>query len=531
MHINRRGAHCLPISPSLELRYSISAVADSKGRYAGGYYNSARFYLYSSALKKKVGREWLHSFKFTKKEIAKAKGAKPVVSDLSDSEIQIAFATLMDLNCDMPSDYKKAKKGPARVHLNDNELVVFWLTHFSKIYALVSSTASPSDLNKRMAKVFLNEKVASFDLSSLKTVLQDDLEQACTSLVNQVKKTITGRSDTRTVGVNKTVQLIRYAVSCYLTEQNIDSSLALKILIRESRVKAGTESKVATAMRLKSMPIQRYRELWGRLTKINNSENAALLCMVFLGLRAEEICGLQNDDYRPIPDRPGFYQLRVTHQYSRGQKQKYGLEVLDEDCACRNIPLPFQIRKFVKEYLARNPRESGYLFQVKDKPLDPDRLKKKLNDLLATPPNTIDIIDEKGKSKSVNVAFHARNYRESCRYYWQYHCGLTEGEICYLSALSPPDTAAGHYIDFNNGSMQYRMLKQMEYGLALFANQDREYPERREWSKAPDRAFYSSGRLNKRASMDLHISESSDPVEIEISSNRGIMIYMEGTNT
>ncbi len=526
MLVTPRGAHCLPISPSLELRYSISAVADSKDRYAGGYYNSARFYLYSSALKKKVGREWLRSFKFTKKEIAKAKGTKPDVSDLSNSEIQIAFATLMDLNCDLPSDYKKTKKSTARVHLNDNELVVFWLTHFSKIYALVPSTASPSDLNKRMAKVFSNEKIASFDLSSLKTVLRDDLEQACTSLVNQVKKTITDRSDIRTVGVNKTVQLIRYAVSCYLTEQSIDPSLALKILIRESRVKAGIESKVATAMRLKSMPIERYRELWSRLTEINNAENAALLCMIFLGLRAEEICGLQHDDYCSIPDRLGFYQLRITHMYSKIQKHEYGLEVLDEDSACRNIPLPFQIRIILKECFAHNLRESGYLFQVKGKPLNPDKLKEKLYNLLDTPSNIIEIIDEKGRPKSVNVAFHARNYRESCRYYWQHHCGLTEGEICYLSSLSPPDTAARHYIDFNNGSMQYRMLKQMEYGLALFANPDREYPERREWSKAPDKAFYSSGRLNKRASMDLHISE---PVEIEISSNRGILVYMEGT--
>ena len=530
MPITPRGAHCLPLSPSLELRYSISVVPDSSGKYAGGYYHSARFYLYSSALKKQVGREWHRSFKFTKKEIAKAKGAKPDVSDLSDGEIQSALASLMNLNRDLSADFKKErkKKPTARVHLNEDELLVFWLTHFSKIHNLVSSAALSSDLNKRMAKVFLNEEIASFDLSALKTALQDEIEKACTSLVDQVKKTITGRSDMRTVGVNKTVQLIRYAVKYYLSEQSIDPSLALRILIRESRVKAGTESKVATAMRLKSMPIERYRELWGRLTEINNSDNAALLCMVFLGLRAEEVCGLQHDDYCPIRDRLGFYQLRITHKYSENQNHKVNLEVLDEDCACRNIPLPFQIRRFLKEYLDHNPRESDYLFQVEGRPLDPKKLEAKLNKLLNTPSNVINIIDEKGKAKSINVAFHARNYRESCRYYWQYHCGLTEGEICYLSSLSPPDTAAGHYIDFNNGSMQYRMLKQMEYGLALFANQDREYPERREWSKAPDKAFYSSGRLNKRASMDLHILE---PVELEISSNRGILVYMEGTST
>ena len=79
------------------------------------------------------------------------------------------------------------------------------------------------------------------------------------------------------------------------------------------------------------------------------------------------------------------------------------------------------------------------------------------------------------------------------------------------------------YIDFNNGSVQYRMLKQMEYGIALFASQDRHYKSHREWSVAPNR-FYSSGQLEKRASIDIHITEA---VELEITSNRGIMIYLE----
>ena len=51
---------------------------------------------------------------------------------------------------------------------------------------------------------------------------------------------------------------------------------------------------------------------------------------------------------------------------------------------------------------------------------------------------------------------------------------------------------------------------------------------------APSIAFYSSGMLDKRASMDIHITSqvvddhSNSAVDLNISSNRGIMVYMEG---
>lgn len=52
-------------------------------------------------------------------------------------------------------------------------------------------------------------------------------------------------------------------------------------------------------------------------------------------------------------------------------------------------------------------------------------------------------------------------------------------------------------------------------------------PKRREWVKAPGKAFYSGGRLNQRTGMELHTSE---PIEIEISGNRGFLIDLEGSN-
>ena len=144
------------------------------------------------------------------------------------------------------------------------------------------------------------------------------------------------------------------------------------------------------------------------------------------------------------------------------------------------------------------------------------------------PTNSVIIKDNHGKRKEVDLAFPVRAYRESCRFYWKYYCRLTDGEIRYLSAMLPPDTASAHYIDFNNGSMQYRMLKQMEHGLAMFANEDKNYPPRREWTSATSKPFYSSGKLNKRASMDLYITSQTD---LEISSNRGIIVYMEESDS
>ena len=186
------------------------------------------------------------------------------------------------MNIDLPENcnMKKAKK-IVEVKLKTDELLVFWLTHFTNIYTLVSASQSPGDLNKRMAKVFMNFQIASFDLSSLTTSQQDILESAGKSLVSQVKKTFTGSTNNLTHGVNQTVRLIRCAVQCYLKKKNINSAYVLKVLLRESHVKAGPVSKAAGAMRLKSMPITRYRELWSTLTESDNVEHVALLVMIF----------------------------------------------------------------------------------------------------------------------------------------------------------------------------------------------------------------------------------------------------------
>lgn len=528
MSRNRNSSLCLPLCNSLELRYSISVVAAPTNKYNCGYFSSARFYFYSTVIKKMIGKSWQKAYKFTKKEEKAAGDNKPSAHQIRQIDLQEALANLLTVNKDIRIEVKN-KKGikTAQSPYNTNELLVFWLTHFTSIYSLITSAQTESGVNKRMAKYFMNSKIASFDLTLLENSNQDVMKSACKSLVSYVKVISTGKTDKTTVGVNQTVHILRYAIDCYFNEKNINSSLVNKFLLKESHFKSGPVAKTTRSMRLKSISISRYKELWSALTVDKNPFNTALILMITLGLSAEEVCGLKKEDFRQIPERPGFYQLRITHKYSLNQANKYNYEVLGDEFACRNIPLPFQLRKLVEIIVEKSPASSQYLFCEKNHALQPEKLITKLQQILYNSENTLYIKDNHGNPKKVDIAFQYKSYRDSCRHYWQYHCGMTDGEICYLSALAPPDTAAAHYIDFNNGSMQYRMLKQMEYGIALFASEDRHYESQNSWIPVNNDPFYSSGELDKRASMYLCIE---NPVKIEIASNRGVKIYMEGKN-
>ena len=46
----------IQLCPSLELRYSTAVVKAPKEKYAAGFYNTAKFYLYSTALKHSIGK-------------------------------------------------------------------------------------------------------------------------------------------------------------------------------------------------------------------------------------------------------------------------------------------------------------------------------------------------------------------------------------------------------------------------------------------------------------------------------------------
>ena len=55
----RRAPFRVSLCPSLEMRYSISVSAAPKEKYTCGYLNRARYYFYSPALRKQIGKESL----------------------------------------------------------------------------------------------------------------------------------------------------------------------------------------------------------------------------------------------------------------------------------------------------------------------------------------------------------------------------------------------------------------------------------------------------------------------------------------
>ena len=534
MSKTRNSPSIFHLCASLELRYSICVAKSCK--HACGYVNRASFYFYSTANKRMVGNPWYTTYGFTKKTIKAASGKKPPVHEIKSKDILEALEHLLNKNVDLQLDTMPPEPGENyHISLDENELLVYWITHFSFIYAFITSSLTPDEVNKKIAKLFFVSNIASFNLSSFETSRQEQLKTACNTLVSNIRHafhTVDHKSN-NTTGVNQAVQLIRYAINCFLSEKDINSVMVNKLLLQESSVKPGAVAKVTKALRLKSIPSHRYRELWSLLTDESpmKAENTALLTMLFLGLTAEEACGLRVGDFRLIPDRQYFYQLRVTHKYSLNKAQKYSLEILDEEHACRNIPLPFQIRKLIEPFTQSVLDQSEFLFRDGNMPLNPEKLIVRMNELLDQPKETLSITDKKhNKLSEVDISFQSQYYRESCRHYWQYQCGLTMGEICYLSALTPPDTASAHYIDFNNGAIQYRMLKQLEYAIALFASQDMQKStfHKKEWTPAVGRnknnKFYSFGTVDRRASMDIHIES---PVKLILSSNRGIKIYKE----
>ena len=187
--------------------------------------------------------------------------------------------------------------------------------------------------------------------------------------------------------------------------------------------------------------------------------------------------------------------------------------------------MPRAIAKPLAQFYKANKNPS-FLLTQNGEPLKPDKLTGNLEKLLKVAPFNLTVRDQHGKQKKVDLSFQPRSYRVSCRFYWKYHCGLTQGEICYLGALTPPDTAAAHYIDYNNPTVQYRMLKQLEYGLALFSNDNTDQRTTREWTELDKETYHFDGNLLTRAHMDLHIKAAST---IRVSSNRGILLTKEGS--
>ena len=154
--------------------------------------------------------------------------------------------------------------------------------------------------------------------------------------------------------------------------------------------------------------------------------------------------------------------------------------------------------------------------------LRPDVLEGRLKKLFETKSQCVTVQLENGKEKTVDLALAPDMYQQSCRHFWQYYCGLTQGEIRYLAGLTPQDTAARHYIDFNNDREQFRMAKQLEYGLAMLANVEQTEMRRIRGRRHGKIGGLYMGGIDKRVHVRIVLRR---PRRLKLQSNRGLKLY------
>lgn len=520
-----RPIKAIPLCRSMELRYSVSVTEDPrKQKYAKGYYNAARFYFYSPELKHSIGKAFQLRFPVTNKALKKAAASRPAPPELNKSQFQAGLEGLLNLNANIGVQHMKATSSRViQAELDQREMLPFWLVNFNSIAALDKSIRAPADLNKAMSRLFF--EIASFDLSSLLTANRTELEAACKTLSDAIKRALKHQSDSKTSNIKDKAKIVRYAVELFMRAHDVDPSPALSFLIKNTTPKKGTVAKISDMMRLQSISIGRYRELYAKLTETPDAEHTALLMMVFLGLTAEEVCGLQKQDLQKITGYSYANQAQIIHRYIKSGKEYILTDNEENERSYRNVPLPRSIAQPILDYYKTDSRSSQFLLVKDDRPLKPDELTKKLMELLRVEHSYLTVKDQHGKQSRVDISFQPRSFRVSCRFYWQYHCGLTPGEICYLAGLTPPDTAAAHYIDYNDATMQYRMMKQLEYGLALFANDNTNRDAATDWTEPEKDSFFYAGGIQKRAHLELHIKK---PCTVRLSSNRGLVFVKEG---
>lgn len=502
------------LSDSLWVRFTTS-VSHSSSKYqsVNGYYNSTCWYLYMPSLKKRIGREWRATSPVLKKQLTD--DGKPLVLPLSDQDIQIGLENLFRRNVGI-SLLQKKEIGIKTFYseLNESELVVFWLHRYNDIAELDTSVRTDIDRQKVLAK--LCRTIGGFDLSSLSAPTHSELDGICHRLASDIKKALGHDDDVTTSSIRDKVQIIRFAIKLYMLEKDLDPTYVLERLIRESTPPKSTRAKIIDNMRIRSLPIEKYRDLYTILKNSStNCYSVALLFMLFLGLSAEEACGLNVGSVSQITGYSGCYQITIIQQYCRINRKLVLSQTLDED-DFRNIPVPEALYLCCKPMLKCT--SSAPLFtDDKGKRLKPNVLKDKLEKLLASNSNKI-IIRDGTRVNSVDLSFLSTSYRESCRILWRDHCGLSAGEVRYLGGLTPPDTASAHYIDYNNATKQYRMLKQLEYGIAMIANTGDKSPD---CFNATAKPGLITGGLESRVSVLLLLKE---PVNLAISSRRGLLI-------
>ena len=253
--------HEIPLCTSLSMRFSVSVSKSSeKYKKTNGFYNNANFFFYSPALKKKIGKEWRTTYSPTQNIIRSRKGEKPQVQLPGKQITQDALQNLLCSNIGISlTQSKTTKHGETTVILDNDELLIFWLTRYREIADLDTSIRTDADRQKAFAK--LCPTIGGFRLSSLCSPVTKDLYSACDQLAEGIKNALKVDVETSTSNTNQKAKIVRFAIELYLKEQGINPTAALERIIKHTVPKKTTAAKVVENMRPQSLSIDHYRAL------------------------------------------------------------------------------------------------------------------------------------------------------------------------------------------------------------------------------------------------------------------------------
>ena len=226
--------HEIPLCKSLSMRCSVSISRSSeKYKKTKGFYNNAHFSFYSRDLKKKIGKEWRTTYPPTKKAMRSSAGEKPQAQLPGNQVIQNALQNLLCINSGISLTHcKTTKTGEKTVTLDNDELLIFWLTRYREIAKLDTSVRTDVDRQKAFAK--LCPFISGFRLSSLCSSVTNDLFSACGQLAAGIKAALNLDAETSTSNTNQKAKIVRFAIELYLKEQGINPSAALERIIKQS---------------------------------------------------------------------------------------------------------------------------------------------------------------------------------------------------------------------------------------------------------------------------------------------------------
>lgn len=483
----RKPAHELPLCEGVAVHYTFSAIK-VKNHKRSNSANLLKLSLYSAYRKKKIGKEVRLQYAMPKKKVRRTPGltaGHPPSAEKILAGVQKLFRENLLFDLDT---YAKDEQVQSAL---STKLIVFWLkNHEAYCQKYASTPAERQEIETMMTQVLLcmgdwnladlYEKpllcVCQRALSEVRAIVDRKAYQlASKSLQQGGALPSTSFVDTTDVTqrVHEYAQLLRNLFREFLLQQGTseqDMETILRGFSKHFTARPHLGALMGRGLRPKSLGLAEYRALWQQLCPLGHkspldSMNAAQLLMLFLGLAAEEVCALNVGDLLPIPHY-SVDQLRVAKQYKKIGNEFTLTSELPKQEAYRNIPVPLLFKPLIPPCKDRATDAPLLPDPTTNRRINPEHLKKKFRTLFAhSAKATIGFLREDGSTGTLQISFRPENYRQSCRHFWQFVCGLQTNEVRYLSGLTQTDTASRHYIDFNNAHKQYRMCTQMGYGL------------------------------------------------------------------